>query len=197
MKKHVVLLAAALLALSSGCTNIASSRSGQTTVNGEAWYVKTTYFLVLPVGNTVYYCPPPQGRGTPTCFEAKMNEGNVAMTQPAYEKFVPLLRPEGTLIYDQDLVVTEARHEPAGIDKHGLSATDIAFKKLGRKIVANMVMLGYMNTFLSLVTPEALEKAVSQNVPKGTEKLNLDALHEGIDAAREQMESRATSGSSA
>ena len=118
----------------------------------------------------------------------------VALTQPAYEKFVPRLRPEGTLIFDEDLVVTETSREPAGIDKHGLSATDIAFKKLGRKIVANMVMLGYMNTFLSLVSPEALEKAVSQNVPKGTEKLNLDALLEGIEAARLEIESRATRG---
>lgn len=121
----------------------------------------------------------------------------VAMNQPAYEKFVPRLRPEGTLIYDQDLVITDPGHEPAGIDKHGLSATDIASKKLDRKIVANMVMLGYMNTLLDLVSPEALTKAVLQNVPKGTEKLNLDALGEGVGLARRAMESRAMSGSSA
>lgn len=107
----------------------------------------------------------------------------VAMNQPAYEKFVPRLRSGGALIYDQDLVVTDATREPAGIDKHGLSATDIAFKKLGRKIVANMVMLGYMNTLLNLVTPESLQNSVLENVPKGTEKLNLDALQEGIDLA--------------
>lgn len=116
----------------------------------------------------------------------------VAMNQPAYEKFVPHVRPGGTLIYDQDLVVTDPKREPAGIDKHGLSATDIAFKKLGRKIVANMVMLGYMNTLLNLVSPESLRNSITQNVPKGTEKLNLDALQEGIELAQATAASGAT-----
>lgn len=114
----------------------------------------------------------------------------VAMTQPAYEKFVGQLRPEGTLIYDQDLVVLDSRLEPPGIEKHGLSATDIAFKKFGRKIVANMVMLGYMNALTNLVSEDALARAVSMNVPKGTEKLNLDALQEGVALARDTTGSR-------
>ena len=104
----------------------------------------------------------------------------VAMTQPGYDKFISALKPGGTLIVDKDLVITDEKLEPENIARYALPATDIAFKKFGRKIIANMVMLGYMNTIMNLITVKSLEKAIAESVPKGTEKLNLDALHEGI-----------------
>lgn len=120
-------------------------------------------------------------------LEPTMTDVLVTMTQPAYEKFVLLLKPKGTLIIDKDLIVTNKNLEPKGIRKHGISATDIAFKKFDRKIVANMVILGYMNTLLNLVSEQALEKAISSNVPKGTENMNLDAMYKGIDIARQEV----------
>ena len=111
----------------------------------------------------------------------------VAMTQPAYDKFIALLKPGGTLILDKDLVVTDNSLEPEGIKKYGISATDIAFKKFGRKIVANMVLLGFMNTLLSMVSDKALEDAISKNVPDGTQQMNLDAMREGIEIAKQEM----------
>jgi len=114
----------------------------------------------------------------------------VAMTQPGYEKFIRSLKPEGTLIYDKDLVVTDANLDPPGIKECGISATDIAFRKFGRKIIANMVVLGYMNSLLNLVTVEALEKAIIKSVPTGTDELNLKAMHEGIELARQESEAK-------
>ena len=111
----------------------------------------------------------------------------IAMTQPAYDKFVPRLKSGGTLILDKDLVQTDNSVEPEGIKRYSISATDIAFKKTGRKIVANMVMLGYMNTLLDIVSAEALEKSISKNVPSGTEKMNLEAMRKGIDLAKKEM----------
>ncbi|UCD63139.1 MAG: 2-oxoacid:acceptor oxidoreductase family protein [Candidatus Zixiibacteriota bacterium] len=109
----------------------------------------------------------------------------VALTQPAYETFIPLLKPGGTLILDKDLVVADKKLEPKRIKRHALAATDIAFKKFGRKIVANMIILGYMNALLHPVSQESLERAISETVPKGTEKMNLDAMHEGMRLAGE------------
>ena len=111
----------------------------------------------------------------------------VAMAQPAYEKFVPRLRAEGTLIIDKDLIVTDPNIEPSGISRHGISATDIAFKNFGRKIMANMVMLGYMNTVLGLVAQQAMEDSITRNVPRGTEETNLRAFAEGIKLAQREM----------
>ena len=120
-------------------------------------------------------------------LEPVHNDVLVAMTQPAYDKFVPLLRPGGTLIYDKDLVVLDEKLHPEGISKHGIDATDIAHKQFGRKIVANMVLLGYMNALLKIVPVSALEKAVAENVPKGTDQLNLDAMRKGIELAGIEM----------
>lgn len=112
----------------------------------------------------------------------------VAMTQPAYEKFIASLKPGGTLIYDKDLVVIDDKLHPVGIRTHGIDATDIAFKQFGRKIVANMVILGFMNALLSIVSPSALEKAILENVPKGTDRLNLDALRKGMELATRALQ---------
>ncbi|MFH1373340.1 MAG: 2-oxoacid:acceptor oxidoreductase family protein [bacterium] len=118
-------------------------------------------------------------------LEPHQHDVLVAMTQPGYEKFIGSLKPGGTLIYDTDLVVTDDNLDPPDIKKCGIAATDIAHKKFGHKIVANMVMLGYLNTLLNIVAMEALEQAISQSVPKGTDELNLKAMHEGIDLARQ------------
>lgn len=111
----------------------------------------------------------------------------VAMTQPAYEKFIRSLKPEGLLILDKDLVVTDKSIEPKKIRKFAISATDIAFQKFNRKIVANMVILGFMNRLSDLVSVDVLEQAISENVPSGTEELNLSAMREGINLAEQEL----------
>ena len=110
----------------------------------------------------------------------------VAMTQPGYEKFVVSLKPGGALIVDGDLVVPDASLNPPGIKTNSIRATEIATKKLGRKIVANIVVLGYMNSLLHLVTFESLEQVIAQTVPEGMEELNLKALQEGVRLAAEK-----------
>jgi 2-oxoglutarate ferredoxin oxidoreductase subunit gamma len=104
----------------------------------------------------------------------------VAMTQPGYEKFINSLKPGGTLILDADLVVADDGRHPPGITTYHIAATDIALQKFERKIVANMIVLGFMNALLNLVTTESLKKGISGSVPKGTEELNLKAMSEGI-----------------
>jgi 2-oxoglutarate ferredoxin oxidoreductase subunit gamma len=92
----------------------------------------------------------------------------VAMTQPGYDKFIPSLKPGGTLIIDKDLVVADSKDEPENISKHALSATDIAS--------------------IHLVSESALSKAIEKNVPSGTEELNLNAMQEGIALAEQELE---------
>ncbi|MBU8933502.1 MAG: 2-oxoacid:acceptor oxidoreductase family protein [candidate division Zixibacteria bacterium] len=112
----------------------------------------------------------------------------VAMTQPGYDKFISSLRPGGTLIIDQDMVEADSDLAPTDIKKCGISATDIAHTKFGRKIMANMVILGYMNTLLNLVSADALKRAITKNVPKGTEEFNLNAMLEGVELAKSQSQ---------
>ena len=90
----------------------------------------------------------------------------IAMTQPAYERFVGSLKPGGVLILESDLVTADEGLEPAGISTFRIGATDIAHKKFGRKIMANMILLGFMNTLLELVSDSALESSIMETVPK-------------------------------
>ena len=120
-------------------------------------------------------------------LEPEKQDVLIAMTQPGYEKFIGYLSPGGTLIYERDLVITDSQIEPPDITSYDINATDIAFKKFGRKIIANMVMLGFMNQLLKVVSPPILEQAISENVPQGTEKLNLDAMHEGAKLASQKV----------
>jgi 2-oxoglutarate ferredoxin oxidoreductase subunit gamma len=107
----------------------------------------------------------------------------IAMTQPGYDKFIGSLKPNGVLILDSDLVIPDIGLNPPGIKSYSIRATEIASKNFDRKIVANMVILGYMNKLLNLVSTASLEKAITQSVPAGTEDLNLKALHEGLSLA--------------
>jgi 2-oxoglutarate ferredoxin oxidoreductase subunit gamma len=66
-----------------------------------------------------------------------------------------------------------------GYKFYGISATDIAFKKFGRKIIGNMVMIGYVTAITNIVTKKAVKESIKNNVPKGTEELNIKAFEEG------------------
>jgi len=101
----------------------------------------------------------------------------IAMSQQAYDKYVPQLKENGFLILEKDLVHT--KRLDAGHHVYSISATDIAFKKFGRKIMANMVILGFMTAFTDLVSKEAVMQAIRENVPRGTEHKNIEAYEEG------------------
>ena len=105
----------------------------------------------------------------------------VAMSQQSCDAFLPGLVKAGHLFYESDMVTIDA-----GASGHslGINATDLAFKKLGRRVVANMIMMGFVNGALGLVSHESLVATVKQKVPPGTEALNIEALGLGMDHAR-------------
>jgi 2-oxoglutarate ferredoxin oxidoreductase subunit gamma len=107
----------------------------------------------------------------------------IAMAQPGYDKFISCLKPGGILITDRDLVIADGKDEPSNIIKHAVGATDTASTKFGQKVVANMIILGYLNAISGLVSQEALSRAVKENVPEGTKELNIRAVREGISLA--------------
>ena len=60
----------------------------------------------------------------------------VTLSQASYEKYQDDLLPGGVLFYESDLMsVAEGKDRRV----HGAGVTDIAFKKFGRKIMANMI----------------------------------------------------------
>ena len=106
----------------------------------------------------------------------------VAFTTEALEKYRDALKPDAILILDEDLVLPP---EKAGFRIYRVPATRIATNDLGRGIVANMIMLGFLSALTGLVSTEALEKVIRVNVPKGSEELNLAAFAKGVECAGE------------
>jgi 2-oxoglutarate ferredoxin oxidoreductase subunit gamma len=102
----------------------------------------------------------------------------VVMSQEAYNKYAPTLREGASLIVDEDLV--ETGDLPGEVKLLSVPATRLA-EELGRKIVANIVMLGFFAAVTDVVSVEALREAVRTSVPKGTEELNLKAFAKGYE----------------
>jgi 2-oxoglutarate ferredoxin oxidoreductase subunit gamma len=102
----------------------------------------------------------------------------VAMSQEAYTRFIPSLKPGGWLLYEEDLVELDARSQ----DKQafGIPATRFA-EELGRKLVLNMVLVGFLTGITEIVSPEAARKSVADSVPKGTVELNTAAFDKGLE----------------
>jgi 2-oxoglutarate ferredoxin oxidoreductase subunit gamma len=108
----------------------------------------------------------------------------VAMSQQSYDAFHSMLTPEGHLFYESDLV-----RPPEGLGAHcfGFPATDTAFKSFGRKIIANILMIGFANAIAEMATHQSLVETIRETVPPGTEDKNIAALEEGMRLGREMM----------
>ena len=65
---------------------------------------------------------------------------------------------------------------------------ETAERELGRKIVANIVMLGFVAANTDVVSINGIREAVLSSIPKGTEELNTQALERGYtyDAQRSE-----------
>lgn len=101
----------------------------------------------------------------------------ITLSQEAYERFIPELERDGILLFEEDLVKL---HElPGSVKRFGVPATRLA-EKLGRKIVLNMVMLGFFTALTDVVSTEAMKKGIRDSVPRGTEELNTRAFDQGL-----------------
>jgi 2-oxoglutarate ferredoxin oxidoreductase subunit gamma len=99
----------------------------------------------------------------------------VILSQAAYEKYGKD-PPAGSLTFiDPDLVKIDQEHDPAPLT---IPATRLA-RELGRAVVANIIMLGFLAARSDLVSAEALKESVLDSVPKGTEEFNTKAFELG------------------
>jgi len=109
----------------------------------------------------------------------------VVMSQEAYTRFGPQLKPGGILITERELVRIDKM--PTGVRVYGVPATRLA-EEIGKKVVLNIVMVGFFGAVTNLLDPEALRKAVADSVPPAMQKLNLQAFDKGFTYGMELME---------
>jgi 2-oxoglutarate ferredoxin oxidoreductase subunit gamma len=97
----------------------------------------------------------------------------VAMSQEGYVKFIDELKDDGVLIMDADLVKPDT-------DKkiYEIPSTRIA-EELGNRIIANVVMLGFLTAVTKVVSVEAMKKTIPKSVPERFIELNIEAFDRG------------------
>ncbi|MEM1552894.1 MAG: 2-oxoacid:ferredoxin oxidoreductase subunit gamma [Candidatus Bathyarchaeia archaeon] len=109
----------------------------------------------------------------------------VVMSQHAYNEYAETVRKGGTIILDPDMIPNEREIE--GVKVFRVPATRMA-EELGRRIVANVVMLGAFAAITGIVNREALKESIKANVPKETEELNLKAFEIGYEYGKKVVE---------
>lgn len=102
----------------------------------------------------------------------------IVMSQEAYSKFAPELKEGGTLIVEQDLVKISGLSSAGKV--YSAPATRIA-EELGKRMVLNIVMVGFTAAVTTLVSREALREAVANSVPPSFRDLNLKAFDRGYE----------------
>jgi 2-oxoglutarate ferredoxin oxidoreductase subunit gamma len=101
----------------------------------------------------------------------------VAMSQDAFKKFSPELRHDGTLLVEEELVKVDGL--PPTVKVFAIPATRIA-EELGRKMVLNIVMVGFFTAITGVVSEAAAKEAVKDSVPPNTIDLNMKAFDRGF-----------------
>jgi 2-oxoglutarate ferredoxin oxidoreductase subunit gamma len=108
----------------------------------------------------------------------------VIMSQGALATYGASLGEHGTLILDEDLVKLD--RDPEGVTVYRVPFTRIA-EELGRKIVANIVMLGAVAALGGVISYESMKESVLSSIPAGTEDLNLSAFDKGYEHGQELL----------
>jgi 2-oxoglutarate ferredoxin oxidoreductase subunit gamma len=116
----------------------------------------------------------------------------VVMSQEAFTRFSPELREGGLLIVEQDLVRVGGLKSSARV--YSVPATRLA-EELGKKMVLNVVMVGFFGAVAGILDPENLRKAVADSVPAAFQKLNLLAFDKGFAYGANLIAERTENGS--
>lgn len=101
----------------------------------------------------------------------------VALSQEGYTRYRANIKPDALVLIDEDLVIPDPDDQPFHIP-----ATRLA-EELGRRVVTNVVMLGFFTAISGLIGREAMERAIQTSVKERTVPLNMKAFAAGFDYA--------------
>ena len=101
----------------------------------------------------------------------------VCLTQDAYSKFYPVIRPGGLLITDTRNVKAEKKVDA---QQKELAMYETIMEEIGKPIVFNICMLGAVIRLTKLVKPKSVMKILEKRIPADFLEMNRKALDIGI-----------------
>lgn len=102
-------------------------------------------------------------------------EVQIILSQEAYAAYGRKAPPGTLVIVDSDMVSVDPSQNPKPLS---IPASHMA-QEMGRPVVANIIMLGFLAATSDVVSVEALKKAILDSIPEGTESLNMKAFELG------------------
>jgi len=102
----------------------------------------------------------------------------VAMNQESLNTLIKDTKENGVLILDSTNIA-EVPETKAQV--HKIPITETAKKAFGETFYANMIMLGAFTKLTNLVSREAMEKTIRENVSKKTIENNIRAFQKGLE----------------
>ncbi len=96
-------------------------------------------------------------------------------SQEAYGQYGENAPAETLVIIDSDLVRLNGGRKNGPLS---IPASRMA-QEMGRPVVANIIMLGFLAAVTDVVSSEALKKAILDSIPSGTESFNMKAFEMG------------------
>jgi 2-oxoglutarate ferredoxin oxidoreductase subunit gamma len=111
----------------------------------------------------------------------------IALNLPSFDKYEPLVVPEGFLIVNGSLVNRPVTR--SDLISLVIPANDIA-ESLGDRRMTNIVMVGALLAMMPVLTLEAVEQSLEDHLPERHKKLlplNFKAIRAGADYAREEF----------
>ena len=108
----------------------------------------------------------------------KANQPNIliCLTQLAYSKYSPYIRPGGLLLTDSHFVVQERKVDACQVE---LGMYRAVLDKIGKPVVFNICVLGALLNMVPVVKYESVIEVLNENIPEEFLDMNKKALELG------------------
>ncbi len=106
----------------------------------------------------------------------------VCLTQEAYNKFYPIIRPGGLLVTDDRYVKLNRRVDAR---QKSLPMYQNVMDQIGKPIVFNICMLGAVIALIEIVKPDSVMQTLATRIPPEFLDLNQKALDLGMQLGRQ------------
>ena len=106
----------------------------------------------------------------------------LALTQESLDKYAVSLQKDASIIVDSEINVPDSVRQKYNVISIPIIRS--AEEVIKNPMSANIISVGAVNELLNIASKRAIEEAVLNHVPKGTEELNLKALNLGAELIR-------------